>query len=266
MTAVIVVPARYGSTRFPGKPLHPIAGVSMLARVIAAARRAAEATGADVLVATDDERIMEHAADLGAACVMTDPRLASGTDRTREAVERAAPNARFVVNLQGDAPFTPPAHVRALLEADGAADVVTPVIRLSWPALDELRARKVATPFSGTTCIRAGDGRAIWFSKQIIPAIRDEAARRTRDLASPVFQHIGLYGYSRPALDRIAALPVSTYEEIEGLEQLRFLEAGLSIQAVEVDAPEIAMSGVDTLEDVARAEALIARHGDPFRS
>lgn len=266
MKSVIVIPARYASTRFPGKPLHPINGVSMLARTVAAARKAGEATGARVLVATDDDRIAAHAREIGAEPVMTDPDLPSGTDRCRAAMEIAAPEADFIVNLQGDAPFTPPAHVSALIDSATRADVVTPVINLTWDALDALREHKKSTPFSGTTCIRADDGRAIWFSKNILPAIRSEGKMRTAGPLSPVFQHVGLYGYTRAALERIAALKPSRYEELEGLEQLRFLENGLSVFAVPVAASELPSAGIDTPQDVAKAEAALQRLGDPLKA
>jgi len=263
--SVIVIPARYASTRFPGKPLHLINGVSMIARTVAAARKAGQATGARVLVATDDDRIAAHAREIGAEPVMTHPDLPSGTDRCRAAVELAAPEADFIVNLQGDAPFTPPAHVSALIDNAQRADVVTPVINLTWEALDALREHKVSTPFSGTTCIRGEDGRAIWFSKTILPAIRSEAKMRTAGPLSPVLQHVGLYGYTRKALDRIAALKPSRYEELEGLEQLRFVENGLSVYAVPVAASELPSAGIDTPRDVAKAELALKRLGDPHR-
>jgi 3-deoxy-manno-octulosonate cytidylyltransferase (CMP-KDO synthetase) len=263
---VIVIPARHASTRFPGKPLHLINGVSMLARTAAAAQRAAMATGARVLVATDDQRIADHARKIGVESVMTDPGLPSGTDRCREAAAKAAPDAEFVVNLQGDAPFTPAGHVVALIENASRGDVVTPVIRLSWEELDDLRERKKTTPFSGTTCIRAPDGRAIWFSKTILPAIRAEERLRRAGTMSPVFQHVGLYGYARPVLDRISTLQPSRYEELEGLEQLRFLENGMTIHAVEVEASDFPQAGIDTPEDAERATKLLQAHGDPYVS
>lgn len=265
MKTVIIIPARFGSTRFPGKPLHPIAGVSMLARTVKCAWDAATSSGgAEVLVATDDDRIAAHCEEIGVASVMTDPDLASGTDRVRAAADAAAPDADFVVNLQGDAPFTPPGHVSALIENAAKADVVTPVVRLSWAALDALRDRKKETPFSGTTCIRGGDGGAIWFSKMIIPGIRKEAELRASGDASPVYQHIGLYGYARKALDRIADLPPSRYEELEGLEQLRFLENGLSVHAVEVAPSDLPSAGIDSPEDVAHVEAALKDGNDPY--
>ncbi|OYX45794.1 MAG: 3-deoxy-D-manno-octulosonate cytidylyltransferase [Alphaproteobacteria bacterium 32-64-14] len=264
MKSVIVIPARYASTRLPGKPLQLINGVSMLARTVDAARKAGKATGASVLVATDDDRIAAHCREIGVASVMTDPDLPSGTDRCRAAAAIAAPDADFIVNLQGDAPFTPPEHVAALIANAAHADVVTPVIPLTWDALDRLRENKKVTPFSGTTCIRGPDGRALWFSKLIIPAMRKEEKLRVAGPLSPVLQHVGLYGYTREALARIAALQTSRYEELEGLEQLRFIENGLSVHAVEVAASALPSAGIDSPEDVVKAEAALQRLGDPY--
>jgi len=266
MKTLIVIPARYGSTRFPGKPLHEINGASMLVRTARVAMRAGEAAGARVIVATDDPRIRDHANAEGVEAVMTDSELPSGTDRALAAMHLIEPGADFIVNLQGDAPLTPVAHVAALIAHAHKADVVTPVVRLSWEALDNLRERKKITPFSGTTCVRGADGCAIWFSKTIQPAIRNEAKLRGQQEVSPVLQHIGLYGYKRQALERIAKLPLSHYEELEGLEQLRFLENGLSVYAVDVQPSPLPMSGVDTPEDAAHVEAMLAKHGDPHFS
>ncbi len=266
MKTVIVIPARYASKRFDGKPLKPINGVSMLARTVRAAKLAGAKTGAHVLVATDDDRISAHAREIGVDAVMTDPDLPSGTDRCRAAAALAAPDADFVVNLQGDAPFTPPEHVAALIDNASKGDVVTPVIPLSWTALDALREHKKTTPFSGTTCIRATDGRALWFSKNVLPAMRNEARMRAEGDLSPVLQHVGLYGYSRKALDRISTLPQSRYEELEGLEQLRFLENGLSVFAVSVAPSDLPSAGIDTPEDAERATRILQERGDPYQS
>jgi 3-deoxy-manno-octulosonate cytidylyltransferase (CMP-KDO synthetase) len=264
-----VVPARFGSKRLPGKPLIAIAGRTLLERVVATAREAARLSGAcDVIVATDDQRILDHAAQLGCAAVMTATGIDSGSARACVVATARSPKPAVVVNLQGDAPFIPATLVAQLLSEAraGSADCVTPVIRLDWAALDAMRKHKQRAPFSGTTCVRAPDGRALWFSKAIIPAIRDEKRLRAQGDLSPVYRHLGLYAYRVAALERFAATPPTMYEQLEVLEQLRLLESGMTIQTVEVEPPLHAMSGIDTAADVEQAEALIARWGDPFPS
>lgn len=265
--ALIVIPARFGSTRLPGKPLLSIAGRTLLERVAAAAQAAARLAGhTEIVVATDDVRIVEHAAALGVPVVMTDTALDSGSSRAAAAARAWPTPPDLVINLQGDAPFIPPAVVAGLIATlrQGEADVATPVYRLDWDRLDRLREHKRKAPFSGTTCIRAADGRALWFSKTIVPAIRNETHLRAQTSWSPVWQHLGLYGYRRSALDWFAAAPPGVYETLEGLEQLRFLESGWTVATVAVEAPTHALSGIDTPADLALAEAAIARLGDPF--
>lgn len=269
MTALIVIPARYASTRLPGKPLVKIAGLTLLERTVDVARRAAAHSPAtETVVATDDDRIAAHATEIGVRVVLTDGAIASGTGRALAAAELSEPRPDIVVNLQGDAPFTPPevvADLIAALRAEGSdCDMATPVVPLDWDALDALRAAKAVTPFSGTTCVVDPHGRALWFSKSILPAMRSEAALRDRGTPCPVLRHVGLYAYRYAAIARFEALGVSRYEGLEGLEQLRMLEAGLVVRAVEIAPPRLSMSGIDSPEDVTRAEALIAAHGDPF--
>lgn len=266
MKTLIVVPARYGSTRFPGKPLAEIAGRSMLARVAIRAKAAADQLqDARMVVATDDDRIIEHCREQGFDAVMTDPAVPSGSDRALAAAAALDEEPAFIVNLQGDAPFTPLHYITKIVEAleNSDHDVATPTILLSWDQLDALRAAKKETPFSGTTCITGEDGRAIWFSKTIIPAIRKEEVLRKESALSPVQRHVGLYGYRTPSLRRFVSLPPSRYEELEGLEQLRVLENDMSIVCVPVDAPALSTSGIDTETDLRRAETLIEEHGDP---
>lgn len=269
MQTLIVVPARYASTRLPGKPLVMIAGRTMVSRVAAMAAQAAEALGnARHVVATDDARIETHCQDLGIPVVMTDPDLPSGTDRALAAATAMGAEPEIVVNLQGDSPFTPPAHVIAVARAarDSGADAATPYVRLTWDALDAFRKHKAETPFSGTTLVHDEAGRALWFSKNLIPAMRKEAALREKGRLSPVCRHIGLYAYRLASLRRYVSLPEGRYEQLEGLEQLRLLENGMSIQCVEVEPGQIAIPGIDTAEDVALAERLVAEYGDPLEA
>lgn len=267
MQTLIVIPARHGSTRFPAKPLHAIAGVTLLERVYRIAEAVATArSDVTAVIATDHADIEAHATNFGARALMTDPALPSGSDRALAAARMVETAPDFIVNLQGDAPFTPPEQISALIDTahETGAPVVTPVIQLSWEGLDQVRRQKSAQPFSGTTCVRGDDGRAFWFSKQLLPAIRKEAELRAAGAASPVFRHIGLYGYTLAALEQFTHWPVGRYESLEGLEQLRFLENGMAIQTVEVSETSLSMWGVDTPEDAAHAEALIAAHGDPL--
>jgi 3-deoxy-manno-octulosonate cytidylyltransferase (CMP-KDO synthetase) len=197
--------------------------------------------------------------------MMTDPDIASGSGRACAAALALPEKPGMVVNLQGDAPFIPPEIVAQLIVALRASrfDAATAVVRLAWNELDALRAHKLASPSSGTTCVSGPDGRAIWFSKSIIPAIRDEMELRRTEARSPVLGHLGLYAYRLEALERFERAPVSAYERLEGLEQLRFLELGLSMLAVEIPPSPHVMAGIDTPQDVAWAEAVMAEHGDP---
>lgn len=260
-STAIIIPARYGSTRFPGKPLVQLAGKTILERVVDLARAAAETDNAiSVHVTTDDDRIAAEAARLSVSCLMTSPDCPTGTDRVMAAARQIGQNPDLVINLQGDAPLTPPDFVTALIAAykEARTDIVTPVVRLTWDALDVLRNNKKATPFSGTTAVMSETGRAFWFSKNIIPAIRKEAALRAASDLSPVYRHIGLYGYSYAALEKYVTLKSGVYEELEGLEQLRALENGMTIQCVTVDYKgRPSMSGIDSPEDLARAERLL---------
>lgn len=263
MKIAIVIPARYGSTRFPGKPLAVIGGRSMLSRVYDLARKATEGiSGVEIVIATEDQRIAEHSRSIGAACYLTGDDCPTGSDRVLAAVKQLPSRPDFVINLQGDAPFTPPKVVRAVIDAwqkNPALEVVTPIVRLRWAELDQLRENKKTTPFSGTTCVTAEDGRALWFSKTILPSIRKED-RSTE--YSPVQQHIGLYGFRADILERFVTLPEGRYEKLEGLEQLRLLENGIKIQTVTVDVDlGMAQAGIDSPEDVQRAEEMLKRHG-----
>jgi 3-deoxy-manno-octulosonate cytidylyltransferase (CMP-KDO synthetase) len=265
--AAIIIPARYHSTRLPGKPLEKIAGKTMLARVCDIAKKAADIVdGAEILVATEDKRIAEHAESCGVRGVLTSSRCKTGSDRALEAIAHLKEKPDFIVNLQGDAPLTPPDFVAAVLTefySNPDLEVVTPVAQLDWDALDLLRRHKQDTPLSGTTAIIGKSNEALWFSKNIIPAIRDEEEMRKNKKLSPVFRHIGIYGFRSDILKRFVRLPQSRYEILEGLEQLRMLENNISIRAVLVDYKgRPAMSGIDSPEDILRAEELLKQYGE----
>ena len=267
MRSVVVIPARYGSTRLPGKPLAMIAGQTMLQRVVRIAQAATrDLTNVTLLVATDDDRIMAHCRDLAVTAVMTPESCQNGTERAEMAIRQLPQEPDFILNLQGDAPLTPPDFLTAMIQsfAQSPCDMVTPVTRLSWAQLDTLRDNKKTTPASGTCAVfDEKTGRAFWFSKNIIPLMRKESTLREQSDQSPIFRHIGLYGYSRAMLAAYNDLPESHFEALEGLEQLRALENGYHIRCVPVDyRGRASMSGVDSPEDVSRAEAMIAQFGE----
>jgi 3-deoxy-manno-octulosonate cytidylyltransferase (CMP-KDO synthetase) len=265
----IAIPARYGSSRFPGKPLAEIAGRSMLSRVVDLARRAVVLSGAAdvaVFVATEDKRIAAHAEEIGVPCIMTPDTCATGSDRVLAALRQLDHWPDFIINLQGDVPFTPPSVLRKMFETflqNPKAEVITPVQVLSWADLDRLRKNKKKTPFSGTTVTVDSRGRALWFSKTILPAIRDEENLRAAGPLSPVRQHLGLYGFRTDILEKFCSLPLGVYEQLEGLEQLRMLENGIAVQTVEINLPEGTLqAGIDTQEDLKRAAQFLKTHGE----
>ncbi len=265
MKLLILIPARYGSTRFPGKPLAEINGKSMLSRVISQALKAMEGYNPDdidLIVASDDRRIMEHAAANGASAILTPESCKTGTDRAIAAVRQLPEYPEHVISLQGDVPLIPVDVIKKMIDTIASnphLDVVTPVHHLSWDDLDRFRAAKKETPFSGTSVIMDDENRAVWFSKNIIPAIRNEDKCRENMDLSPVYRHIGLYGYRVDILEKFTVLEESHFERLEGLEQLRLLENNISIKCIPVDIPKGGLlSGVDTPEDLKRAEELLS--------
>lgn len=246
---IVAIPARYASTRLPGKPLRSIAGEPMILRV---ARQALAAGAAEVVVATDDARIADALREAPVRVVMTRADHASGSDRLAECARQLGwADDAIVVNLQGDEPLAPPSGIRAVAEclASGSAPMAT----LATPIEN---ARELFDP----NCVKvvAGlDGHALYFSRAPLPWARDAFAR-THD-ALPAGQtflrHIGIYAYRAGFLRRFATMAPTPAERAESLEQLRALEHGHRI-AVRV-APEPFPAGVDTPEDLARVEAIL---------
>lgn len=267
MSDIIVIPARYGSKRLPGKPLIKIAGISLLQRVISIAIQAKSIiSDLEVVVATDDERIAAHCDELNVKSVITSTNISSGSERALATCEMLNKKPEFIINLQGDAPFITPECILQMITVarKNKYDVTTPIKQLSWDELESLRAQKKETPFSGTTCVRSDAGQAYWFSKNIIPAIRSEDKLRESGDLSPVFQHIGLYCYRYDVLKRYQNTIESSYEILEGLEQLRLLQMGVGIQTVMVESGKNIMSGIDSPLDLEKAENFIEKHGDPY--
>lgn len=267
---LIGIPARYASTRFPGKPLAKINGKEMILHVYGLAKQVeGQFKGCKAVVATEDERIMDFCKEHDVECIMTSPDCKTGTDRIADIITQMNINPEFCVNMQGDT-LCPPWFVEAVIgayEKDNSVQVVTPCANLKWDELDRLRENKKTTPFTGTCAVvNHNTMDAYWFSKNIIPCMRKEQELRDKSEKSPVLRHIGVYGYRTDVLKNIASLPESYYEKgaIEGLEQLRFLENGIKVRVVEVDYRGLPaeMAGVDSPEDIAKAEAFLGKHGE----
>ncbi|MFV2067891.1 MAG: 3-deoxy-manno-octulosonate cytidylyltransferase [Pirellulales bacterium] len=242
-----VIPARYASTRLPGKPLKSILGKTMIQRVYLRCRESEVLD--EVCIATDDRRIAESVEAVGGRAIMTSQDHVSGTDRLAEAVESIS--ADLVVNIQGDQPFIDPNMIReavAPLLEDAAIDMGTLMHRITREEdLHDPAVVKVVTDLAGF---------ALYFSRSTIPYPRNPQA-------SAVFEHVGLYVYRREFLLRLAQLPPTPLEQTESLEQLRVLEHGHRICVVETQCLDNEFSGlsVDTPEDLARAEAMLRDRG-----
>lgn len=237
MTVLIAIPARYASTRYPGKPLVSLRGPDGDKTLIRRSWEAAMAVrGVDrVVVATDDARIADHAAGFGAEVVMTSTAAQNGTERCAEVVGQL-PGFDVLVNLQGDAPLTPAWFVEDLvagLLSDDEADIATPVLRCDGRAVSGFLADRRAGRVGGTTAVFGAGGRALYFSKEVIPYTGQTYADLT---PTPVFHHVGVYAYRPAALAAYGSWPVGPLEALEGLEQLRFLEQGRKVLCVEVAA------------------------------
>lgn len=238
-----VIPARFASSRFPGKPLAMIAGKTMINHVYSQAKRA---TGLfDVLVATDDKRIFDEVERFGGKAVMTSPNHATGTERCLEAVRYFPHIVDAVINIQGDEPLIAPEqieHLTLLLEQGN------PIASLAKQIHDF---NELLNP-NVVKVVLAKNGNALLFSRQAIPFQRNVKAENWIDFHA-YFKHIGLYGYQVETLQKICALPVSVLEQAESLEQLRWLENGLTIA---MGITQIDAHGVDTPEDIKKIENL----------
>lgn len=257
MGVTVIIPARYGSSRFPGKPLAPIAGMPMIERMWRLAMKAEGVSQA--IVATDDPRIFDFVEALGGTAVMTPVECRNGTERVLAAAERLDTVPEVVINLQGDAVLTPPwvigAVASALLE-NPALPLATPATRFDSAGYARFVESKAAGDVGGTTVTFDRTGRALYFSKSIIPFLRSPVE------PLPVWRHIGLYGYRIDALRQLCAWEPTPLELTEQLEQLRALENGMPIQVVPVDYRGRTHWSVDSPADVTHAEALIAAEGE----
>ncbi|NND04869.1 MAG: 3-deoxy-manno-octulosonate cytidylyltransferase [Saprospiraceae bacterium] len=242
MKIIGVVPARYESSRFPGKPLLDIKGKSMISRVFHTASQCHQID--EVWIATDDSRIFAHCSDRKIPVVMTSTDHRSGTDRVAEVA--LSKHADVIINIQGDEPFLPSAHLDKLVAA--FADETVQIATLAAPIKDETL---MSNP-NLVKLVKRADGRALYFSRSLIPFARGKSE------LSNYWQHLGVYAYRRATLLALSNLQVSWLESMEKLEQLRWLESGYDVQVCEVSEGTI---GIDHLTDVDRLVEWMEQNG-----
>jgi 3-deoxy-manno-octulosonate cytidylyltransferase (CMP-KDO synthetase) len=243
MRVIGIIPARYGSTRFPGKPLALIAGKTLIQHVVERCQQAR--TLSEVIVATDDTRIWEVAQNF-CRVEMTAPDHPSGSDRIAEVAQNCQCDG--VINIQGDEPLIDPEVIDAVANALAQEEMSTAATSLTDLAeLDNPNVVKVVVN---------GAGRALYFSRRTIPFVRDAASGAEQLAAFPFLKHVGIYGYQRPTLLRLVRFPVSPLERAEKLEQLRALENGIQMAVVKVNYKSI---GVDLPADVKEVEQYLKR-------
>lgn len=243
-----IIPARYASTRFPGKPLADIGGKSMIQRVYEHVQPCLD----EVWVATDDARIREAVEAFGGRVVMTSDQHRSGTDRCLEAALMLGGDYDVVINIQGDEPFIQPAQIEAL-KACFTHKPGTTLATLVKPFTPQDGFEALMNPNSPKVVLSA-QGEALYFSRSVIPYVRGVDPSNWLEKGT-FYKHIGIYAYTLPTLAAVAALPASSLEKSESLEQLRWLENGYRIQTAVTDIENLA---VDTPEDLERVRAFLA--------
>jgi len=259
VTTVIFIPARYASTRFPGKPLAPLRQPDGTVKTLIQMswEAAIQIKGVDaVYVATDDERIAEAALGFGAQVVMTSETCENGTARCADALARLEAKPDLVVNFQGDAPLTPPWFVEdliAAMNADPSVGMATPVLRCDRQTYENFTEDRRNGRVGGTTAVFDSAMRALYFSKEVLPFI--DPGKLPDPI--PVFHHVGVYAYRPDALRAYTQSPVCQLEVLEGLEQLRFLHNGTPVRCVEVEARGRLFWELNNPTDVARIEAAL---------
>ena len=257
MKTVLLIPARYASTRYPGKPLAKLRQKDGTTKTLIEMtwEAANEVSGIDAIhVATDDDRIADAARAFGASVLMTSPEARNGTERCADALAQV--DADLVVNLQGDAPLTPPWFIEALVARmadDAAAQVATPVLRCDRQTYDMFVEDRANGRVGGTTAVFDRNLHGLYFSKEVLPYI---SPGKVPDPV-PVFHHVGVYAYRPDALRAYMDWPEGELERREGLEQLRFLENGATVACVEVDAKGRVFWELNNPEDVPRIEAVL---------
>jgi 3-deoxy-manno-octulosonate cytidylyltransferase (CMP-KDO synthetase) len=241
-----IIPARFASSRFPGKPLVDIAGKSMLERVVEQARKATLLS--EILVATDDERIAKHAESLGVKVVMTKSEHPSGTDRCYEAYVLNGGKEEYILNIQGDEPFLDPRQIDSLAAiCDGETEIATQMIPCT--------SHEVLFDKGEVKITLNQNKEALYFSRSVIPFIKNKDEKEWH-LHHTYYRHVGLYAYRSDILAEICSLPPSKLELAESLEQLRWLEHGYKIKCAETTFDSHC---VDTPEDIEKVLRLMGK-------
>ncbi|MBR9650091.1 3-deoxy-manno-octulosonate cytidylyltransferase [Thalassovita aquimarina] len=260
MKTVILIPARYASTRYPGKPLAeltlPSGEKKSLIRLSWEAANRVKGVD-EIHVVTDDDRIRDHAEGFGASVIMTSPEAENGTARCAEALDKGHVEADLVVNLQGDAPLTPEWFVEDLIAAmkqDPEAQVATPVLQCDALTYGHFTEDRKEGRVGGTTAVFDAKGRALYFSKEVLPYI-DPGKVPEHDI--PVYHHVGVYAYRPAALRAYTSWPISQLEVLEGLEQLRFLVNDTTVRCVVVEGRGRVFWELNNPEDVDRINSVL---------
>ena len=237
---LIVIPARYASTRLPGKMLEKIEGKTIMQWVWEACKKA---NSGEILIATESEIIVQQAIQFGARAVITSDKCQSGTDRVYEVAQST--QAQYIVNVQGDEPFVAPSTIKNVIARlkQSQADIVTACM----PTVD---ISSVSNP-NHVKAVLNNEGRALYFSRSVIPYKRENTPE---SLKAPYYIHCGIYAFKRKALEKFVSLPKSNLENLEKLEQLRALEAGMTIESILIEKLGPA---IDTIEDLYRAKEFI---------
>lgn len=246
MKFMAIIPARYASTRYPGKPLAILGGKTVIQRVYEQVKSVLD----DVYVATDDDRIYNTVTDFGGKAVMTRADHKSGTDRIEEAAEKIGLDADVIINVQGDEPFIQPSQIKTLMQLFDAPETQIGTLGKPFESIDA-----VENPNS-PKIVTDNRGFALYFSRSTIPFIRGKE-RDSWFGEYPFLKHLGIYAYRREVLAEVTKLPMSSLEKAESLEQLRWLQNGYRIR---VGLTDIETVGIDTPEDLTRAEEFLLKH------
>ncbi len=236
-----VIPARYQSSRFPGKPLAMIEGKSMIMRVYEQAKKCTALH--EVIVATDNKAIFGHVNAMGGKAVMTSENHGSGTERCAEALQKTKQDFDIVINIQGDEPFISPAQIEKVINLFSAPEVKIGTLVKRIPDLKQLKSP------NNVKAVISSTGDALYFSRSVIPFVRDTGEEKWFDEVA-FFKHIGLYGYQSETLKQLVKLEKGALEKAESLEQLRWMENGYKIKTAETEEDA---AGIDTYEDLLEA-------------